>query len=71
MLMEVALSQNCRFTDITLLGLGGKWHDGNVTTEHLLNRLGITGGYELTKLKTSMIQQLIKYNEHTTAVIES
>lgn len=70
MLLEVALSKNCRYTDATLLGLGGKWHDGNISLEHILKKFGINGGYELTRLKTALVQQLIKYHEHTTAVLE-
>ena len=70
MLLEVALNKGCKYTDATLLGLGGKWHDGNLTIEHILRRFGINGGYELNQLKTDLVQQLIKYNKHTTAVYE-
>lgn len=70
MLLEVALSKGCRYTDATLLGLGGKWHDGNIALEHVLRRFGMNGGYELTQLKTNLVQQLIKYHEHTAAVLE-
>ena len=70
MLLDVALSKGCRYTDATLLGLGGKWHDGNIPLESLLKKIGVNGGYELTRLKTLLIQQLIKYNEHSTAILE-
>lgn len=69
MLLEVALNKGCNFIDATLLGFGGKWHDGNLTIEHVLQRFGIQGGYELTKMKTALVQQLIKYNEKTAAVL--
>jgi hypothetical protein len=58
-----------KYTDATLLGLGGKWHDGNLTIEHILRRFGISGGFELNKLKTDLIQQLIKYNQFSTAIL--
>lgn len=70
MLLEVAMNKGCKYTDATLLGLGGKWHDGNLTIEHILRRFGLNGGHELNKLKTDLVQQLIKYNEHTTAILE-
>ncbi len=70
MLLDVALAKGCRYTDATLLGLGGKWHDGNIPLEYVLKKFGINGGYELTQLKTALVQQLIKYNEFTTAVLE-
>jgi 4-hydroxy 2-oxovalerate aldolase len=70
MLLDVALAKDCRYTDATLLGLGGKWHDGNISLEHVLKKFGVNGGYELTQLKTALVQQLIKYHEFTTAVLE-
>jgi len=70
MLLEVAMNKGCKYTDATLLGLGGKWHDGNLTIEHILRRFGLNGGYELNRLKTDLVQQLIKYNRHTTAILE-
>lgn len=70
MLLEVALSKGCAYTDATLLGLGGKWHDGNIPLEHVLRRFGYNGGYELTQLKTNLVQQLIKYNKFSAAVLE-
>lgn len=69
-LLDVALSKNCRYTDATLLGLGGKWHDGNISLEYILKKFGVNGGYELTQLKTNLVQQLIKYHAFTTAVLE-
>ena len=68
MLFEVALSKGCKYVDGTLLGLGGKWHDGNLSIEHILRKFEVDGGFELNKLKTDLIQQLIKYNNHTAAV---
>ncbi len=67
MLLEEALKKGCQYIDATLLGLGGKWHDGNITIEHILNKFNINGGYELNYLKTNLIQQLIKYNKYSTA----
>lgn len=67
-LLNVALAHNVKYTDTTLLGLGGKWHDGNVATESLLEMFSCNPGYELTRLKTELVQQLIKYHEHSAAV---
>jgi 4-hydroxy 2-oxovalerate aldolase len=53
------------YTDITLLGLGGKWCDGNLSTEFLLRYLGVQPGYGLTLLKNDLIHQLIKYHVHS------
>ena len=66
-LLEIAIKNGCKYTDATLLGLGGKWHDGNLSIEHILRRFGLNGGHELNKLKTDLIQQLIKYNNFSTA----
>ncbi len=66
-LLDIAIEHGCRYTDATLLGLGGKWHDGNLSIEHILRKFGLNGGHELNKLKTDLIQQLIKYNKHSTA----
>ena len=67
-LAEVALRNNVDYTDFTLLGLGGKGKDGNLSTEYYLQKKGITGGYELTQLKNALIAQIIKYHEHSAAV---
>lgn len=69
MLLEVALCYGCKYTDITMLGLGGKWHDGNLATEYFLKKFNYNVGYEVTRLKTALIQNLIKYNEFTAAVL--
>jgi len=66
-LTEAALRMNVDFIDFTLLGLGGKWRDGNLSTEYYLQKKGFVGGYELTHLKNSMIEQLIKYHDQSTA----
>jgi 4-hydroxy 2-oxovalerate aldolase len=67
-LLQVALAHNVKYTDTTLLGLGGKWHDGNIATESLLEMFSYNPGYELTRLKTELVQQLIKYHESSAAV---
>lgn len=66
-LLEIAIEKGCKYTDATLLGLGGKWHDGNLSIEHILRKFGLNGGHELNKLKTDLIQQLIKFHKHSTA----
>lgn len=69
-LLDVALAHNCKYTDTTLLGFGGKWYDGNISTEYLLKHFNYHPGYELTRLKTELVQNLIKYHEHSAAVLE-
>lgn len=69
-LLEIAIEHGCKYTDATLLGLGGKWHDGNLSIEHILRKFGLNGGHELNKLKTDLIQQLIKYNKYSTAELD-
>ena len=66
-LTEIALLSGVDYMDFTLLGLGGKWRDGNLSTEYYLQKKGFTGGYELTHLKNSLIEQLIKNHEHSAA----
>lgn len=69
MLLDVALHYGCKYTDITMMGLGGKWHDGNLATEYFLRKYNYNPGYEQTRLKTMLIQNLIKYNKSTAAVL--
>ena len=52
-----------------MMGLGGKWHDGNLATEYFLRKYNYNPGYEQTRLKTMLIQNLIKYNKSTAAVL--
>ncbi|MCI8490128.1 MAG: pyruvate carboxyltransferase [Lachnospiraceae bacterium] len=66
-LADLALERKADYMDVTHLGLGGKWRDGNLTMEYLLRRLGINGGYEATMIKNQLIEQLIKYHEYSVA----
>jgi len=66
-LMKTALDNGTDGLDFTLLGLGGKWLDGNLSIETYLHTFGLTGGYELTHLKNELIQQLIKYIKFSAA----
>lgn len=67
-LLDTAFEHHCIYTDTTLLGFGGKWYDGNIATEYLLKLFNHNAGYELTRLKTELVQNLIKYNSHCAAV---
>ena len=69
MLLDVALHYGCKYADITMMGLGGKWHDGNLATEYFLRKYNYNPGDEQTRLKTMLIQNLIKYNKSTAAVL--
>jgi len=66
-LMKVALENGTDGLDYTLLGLGGKWLDGNLSIETYLHTFGRNGGYELTHLKNELIKQLVKYNKFSAA----
>jgi 4-hydroxy 2-oxovalerate aldolase len=66
-LNAVALKSDVNGCDYTLIGLGGKWMDGNLTLENYLHTFGFSGGYELTNLKSKLIHQLIKYHKHSAA----
>ena len=66
-LADAAIRENVDFIDGTHLGLGGKWRDGNLTIDYLLNKIGAVGGFEATHLKNEMIDQLIKYHEYSCA----
>ena len=66
-LADLALSLQVSYMDVTHLGLGGKWRDGNLTMEYLLRKLCHNPGYEATVIKNELIEQLIKYHEFTAA----
>ena len=66
-LAVIAIRSGVDGCDYTLMGLGGKWLDGNLTTENYLHSFGYSGGYELTRLKNELIKQLIKYTEFSAA----
>ena len=67
LLADTALSQGADYCDVTHLGLGGKWRDGNLTMEYLLRKMGVNGGYEATMVKNEIIEQLIKYHDLSAA----
>jgi 4-hydroxy 2-oxovalerate aldolase len=67
LLADTAMEHGADYMDVTHLGLGGKWRDGNLTMEYLLRKLGVNGGYESTVIKNKLIEQLIKYKEFSAA----
>lgn len=66
-LADLAIAEGADYMDVTHLGLGGKWRDGNLTMEYLLRKLKINGGFEATLIKNEMIEDLIKYHEYSAA----
>ena len=66
-LADLAIAEGADYMDVTHLGLGGKWRDGNLTMEYLLRKLNIQGGYESTIIKNDLIEELIKYHEFSVA----
>jgi 4-hydroxy 2-oxovalerate aldolase len=67
LLADTALSEDADYMDVTHIGLGGKWKDGNLTMEYLLRKLDVNGGYEATVIKNELIAQLIKYEKFSAA----
>jgi 4-hydroxy 2-oxovalerate aldolase len=66
-LADLAIAEGADYMDVTHVGLGGKWRDGNVTMEYLLRKLGIGGGYEATMIRNEMIEELIQFHPYSAA----
>lgn len=66
-LADLAIEQGADYMDVTHLGLGGKWRDGNLTMEYLLRKMNVKGGYENTVVKNDLIEELIQYHEFSVA----
>ena len=66
-LADLAIAEGADYMDVTHVGLGGKWRDGNVTMEYLLRKLGISGGYEATMIRNEMIEELIQFHSYSAA----
>lgn len=66
-LADLAVSRGTNGIDVTHMGLGGKWRDGNLTMEYLLKKFNIELGYENTVVKNEIIEQLIKYHGQSAA----
>jgi 4-hydroxy 2-oxovalerate aldolase len=66
-LFRLAIDSGVDGSDFTLMGLGGKWLDGNLSVETYLHTFGYNGGYELTHLKNELIKQLIAFNGSSAA----
>lgn len=66
-LANIAIQKGIDGIDVTHIGLGGKWRDGNLTMEFLLKKFGFPIGYEGTILRNEIIDQLIKYHPYSAA----
>lgn len=66
-LADLAIKEGADYMDVTHLGLGGKWRDGNLTMEYLLRKLGVIAGYEATVIKNEIIEDLIKFHNSSAA----
>lgn len=66
-LANMAIQNGVSGIDVTHMGLGGKWRDGNLTMEYLMKKFGIHLGYENTIIRNELIEQIIKYHDHTAA----
>lgn len=70
-LMVLSYELGCKRLDSTLMGFGGKWHDWNLTTECVLDFFDVKPNpVEFNNLRRDLVQQIIKYKEHDTTVIE-
>ncbi len=66
-LADFAIKKGVDGIDVTHIGLGGKWRDGNLTMEYLMKKFGIDLGFENTVVRNEIIEQVIKYNQFTAA----
>ena len=66
-LADLALAEGADFMDVTHLGLGGKWRDGNLTMDYLLHKLKIDAGYEATVIRNEIIEDLITFHKCSAA----
>ena len=66
-LADLAIAEGADYMDVTHVGLGGKWRDGNVTMEYLLRKLEISGGYEATMIRNELIENLIEFYPYSAA----
>lgn len=70
-LMDLGYKMGCRRFDCTLLGFGGKWHDWNLSIESLLDYFKATPDpVDFNDLRRDLVQQIIKYKEFDTTIIE-
>jgi 4-hydroxy 2-oxovalerate aldolase len=70
-LMDLGYRNGCRRFDVTLLGFGGKWHDWNLNISDLFDYLKVRSDpIEFNNLKRDLVQQIIKYKEFDTTIIE-
>jgi 4-hydroxy 2-oxovalerate aldolase len=70
-LMDIGYRGGCRHFDATLLGFGGKWHDWNLDIENLFDYFKVSlEPIEFNNLKRDLVQQIIKFKEFDTTIIE-
>ncbi|WP_024850568.1 beta/alpha barrel domain-containing protein [Hydrogenovibrio kuenenii] len=70
-LMTMSYEMGCRKFDSTLLGFGGKWHDWNLTSEFIFEFFEIKPDpVEFNNRRRDLVQQIIKYKQYDTTVIE-
>jgi len=69
--MDIGYRGGCRHFDATLLGFGGKWHDWNLDIENLFDYFKVSlDPIEFNNLKRDLVQQIIKFKEFDTTIIE-
>jgi len=70
-LMNTAYKLGCRKFDATLMGFGGKWHDWNLTIEHIFDKFYVdVDSVEFNNCRRDLVQQIIKFKDFDTTVID-
>jgi len=70
-LMNTAYKLGCRKFDATLMGFGGKWHDWNLTIEHVFEKFHVdVDPVEFNNCRRDLVQQIIKFKEFDTTIID-
>ena len=69
-LLEAAIQNGCKQFDATLMGFGGKWHDWNLTIEHIFSKFDVdVDPVEFNNCRRDLVQQVIKFKEFDTTII--
>jgi len=70
-LMNTAYKLGCRKFDATLMGFGGKWHDWNLSIEHVFDKFYVdVDPVEFNNCRRDLVQQIIKFKEFDTTIID-
>jgi 4-hydroxy 2-oxovalerate aldolase len=68
LLADLSIYHGAESIDVTHMGLGGKWRDSNLPLDYLLRKTYKTGGTQTRDVKNELIEQIIKFKEHSCAI---